>query len=105
MISYGVTRRTREIGIRMALGAQRSSVLWLVMRRAAAFLVIGAVIGIPTALFLTRLVKSFLYGISSQDPMAVVMATLMLVAVAALASFLPARRATKVDPMVALRHE
>jgi putative ABC transport system permease protein len=105
VISYGVTRRTREIGIRMALGAQRGSVLWLVMRRAAAFLLIGAVIGVPGALIATRLVKSFLYGISAQDPLTIVMATLVLGAVAALASFLPARRATKVDPMVALRHE
>jgi ABC-type antimicrobial peptide transport system permease subunit len=105
VISYGVTRRTREIGIRMALGAQRSSVSWLVMRRAGAFLLIGAVIGVPGALFATRLVKSLLYGISVQDPITIVMATLVLGAVAALASFLPARRATKVDPMVALRHE
>jgi predicted permease len=105
VISYGVTRRTREIGIRMALGAQRGSVLWLVMRRAAAFLLIGAVIGVPAALFATRLVKSLLYGISAQDPIAIVIATFLLGSVAALASFLPARRATKVDPMVALRHE
>ena len=105
VISYGVTRRTREIGIRMALGAQRGSVLWLVMRRAGAFLLIGAAIGVPVALFTTRLVKSFLYGISAQDPITIVMAMLVLGAVAALASFLPARRATKVDPMVALRHE
>lgn len=105
VISYGVTRRTREIGIRMALGAQRTSVLWLVMRRAAGFLLMGAVVGIPASLFATRLVKSFLYGIGAQDPMTIVMATLVLGAVAATASFLPARRATKVDPMVALRHE
>lgn len=105
VISYGVTRRTREIGIRMALGAQRGSVLWLVMRRAAGFLLIGAAIGVPAALFATRLVKSLLYGISAQDPITIVMATVVLGAVAALASFLPARRATKVDPMVALRHE
>ena len=105
VISYGVTRRTREIGIRMALGAQRGSVLWLVMRRAAAFLLIGAMIGILAALFATRLVKSLLYGISAQDPITIVMATIVLGAVTALASFLPARRATKVDPMVALRHE
>lgn len=105
VISYGVTRRTREIGIRMALGAQRGSVLWLVMRRAAGFMLIGAVIGVPGALFATRLVKSLLYGISAQDPITIVMATIVLGAVAALASFLPARRATKVDPMVALRHE
>jgi predicted permease len=105
VISYGVTRRVREIGIRMALGAQRGSVLWLVMRRAAAFLIIGASIGIPAALLATRLVKTFLYGISAEDPMAIILATLVLVAVTALASFLPARRATKVDPMIALRYE
>lgn len=105
VISYGVTRRTREIGIRMALGAQRTSVLWLVMRRAASLLLVGGVIGIPAALFATRLVKSLLYGIGAQDPMTVVIATLALVVVAALASFLPARRATKVDPMIALRYE
>ena len=105
VISYGVTRRVREIGIRMALGAQRGSVLWLVMSRAAAFLVIGALIGIPAALLATRLLKTFLYGISSNDPMAIVLATLVLLAVTALASFLPARRAAKVDPMIALRYE
>jgi ABC-type lipoprotein release transport system permease subunit len=105
VISYGVTRRTREIGIRMALGAERSSVLWLVMRRAAAFLLIGGAIGVPAALWVTRLEKSLLYGISNQDPITVVIAMLVLAAVAALASFLPARRATKVDPMVALRYE
>ena len=105
VISYGVTRRTREIGIRMALGAQRSSVLWLVMKRAAILLLFGAVIGIPGALFATRLVESMLYGVDQQDPMAVVIAVMALVAVAGVASFLPAHRATKVDPMVALRHE
>jgi ABC-type antimicrobial peptide transport system permease subunit len=105
VISYGVTRRIREIGIRMALGAQRLSVLWLVMRRAAAFLLLGALIGVPAALLVTRLVKSLLYGVDGQDPMAIVMATVVLSAIAAIASFLPARRATKVDPMVALRYE
>jgi len=105
VISYGVTRRTREIGIRMALGAQRGSVLWLVMRRAAGFLMVGAAIAIPLALFATRLVRSFLYGISAQDPTTIAWAILGLMSVAALASFLPARRATKIDPMVALRYE
>jgi predicted permease len=105
VISYGVTRRIREIGIRMALGAQRPSVLWLVMRRAAAFLLLGAVIGVPAALLATRLLKSLLYGIDAQDPMTIAMATIALAVVAAAASFLPARRATKVDPMVALRYE
>jgi len=105
VISYGVTRRTREIGIRMALGAQQSSVLWLVMRRAGGLLMVGAVIGIPGALFATKLVTSLLYGVGAQDPLAVVGAALALIAVCAIASFLPARRATKVDPMVALRHD
>jgi predicted permease len=105
VISYGVTRRTREIGIRMALGARQSSVLWLVMRRAAGMLVVGALIGIPGALFATKLVTSLLYGVGAQDPFSVAGAALALSLVCAIASFLPARRATRVDPMVALRHE
>jgi ABC-type antimicrobial peptide transport system permease subunit len=88
-----------------ALGAQRSSVLWLVMKRAAVLLLFGAVIGVPGALVATRLVKSMLYGVDAQDPMSVVISVIALVVVAGVASFLPARRATKVDPMVALRHE
>ena len=87
------------------MGAQRSSVLWLVMKRAAVLLLFGAVIGIPGALVATRLVKSMLYGVDAQDPMSVVISVIALVGVAGVASFLPARRATKVDPMVALRHE
>jgi predicted permease len=105
VISYAIARRTREIGIRMALGAQRRSVLWLVLRDAALLVAAGAVIGIPAALAATRFVKAFLYGVSPQDPLSVAAATAVLVAVAALASFLPAHRATKVDPNTALRYE
>ncbi len=104
-ISYAVTRRTREIGIRMALGASRSAVRWLILRDASILVAAGAVIGIPSALAATRLVRSFLYGIGAQDPATVVAAALVLGTVAVLASLLPARRATKVDPMIALRYE
>ena len=105
VISYAVTRRTREIGIRMALGAERSSVVWLVARYAAGLVLAGAAIGVPAALALSRLVKTFLYGISAQDPAAIAAATATLLLAAGVASLLPALRATKVDPMTALRHE
>lgn len=105
VISYTVSRRTREIGIRMALGAQRSSVLWLVLRDAALLLVCGAAIGIPSALLLTRLIRVFLYGVTAQDPLTLAAGFAILVLVAALASLLPARRATRVQPTTALRYE
>jgi ABC-type antimicrobial peptide transport system permease subunit len=105
VISYAVTRRTREIGIRVALGASRSSVVWLVIRESSILVIAGSAIGIPAALAATRMVKSFLYGVGSQDPMTIAIAALTLAAVAALASFIPARRATRVDPMIALRYE
>ncbi len=105
VISYAVTRRTREIGVRMALGAERGSVLWLVARYAGGLVLAGAAIGIPAALALSKFVKSFLFGIGAQDTLAIVGATATLLAAAAVAAFLPARRATNVDPIVALRHE
>jgi ABC-type antimicrobial peptide transport system permease subunit len=105
VVSFSVTRRTREIGIRMALGAERPSVVWLVARYAAALVVAGAAIGVPTALALSKLLKSFLFGIAPQDPAAIIGAVMTLAAAAALACYLPAMRATKVDPMVALRHD
>jgi ABC-type antimicrobial peptide transport system permease subunit len=89
----------------MALGAERRSVLWLVARYAGGLVSAGAAIGIPAAIALSRFVKSFLFGIGAQDTAAIVGATATLLAAAALASFIPARRATNVDPIVALRHE
>jgi predicted permease len=105
VVSYSVARRTREIGIRVALGARRPAVLKLIVLDAALLVGVGASIGIPAALAATRYVKSLLYGVGTQDPVTIVGGTLALVAVAVLATFVPARRATKVDPMVALRYE
>jgi ABC-type antimicrobial peptide transport system permease subunit len=105
VMSHAVTRRTREIGVRMALGAERRSVLWLVARYAGGLVVAGALIGIPAALALSRFVRSFLFGIEAQDATAIAGATLTLLIAAAVAAFVPARRATTVDPIVALRHE
>lgn len=105
VMAQAVSRRTREIGIRMALGAEQRRVLWLVLQDALVMVVVGAVIGVPAALALTRYTESLLYGVKAQDPVTIALAAILLAAVTALASFLPARRATQVDPMVALRYE
>ncbi|MGO8787754.1 MAG: ABC transporter permease [Terriglobia bacterium] len=105
LMSYAVTRRTNEIGIRMALGARKSGVLWMVMRESLLLVGVGVAIGIPVALGAARLVASVLYGLKASDPVTIAAAALAMVAVAALAGYLPARRAAKVDPMVALRYE
>jgi putative ABC transport system permease protein len=105
IMSYTVARRTNEIGVRMALGADRRDVLWLALRDALRLVLIGAALGVPAALAASRLIASQLFGISAADPGAVVAATLALLVVAAVAGYLPARRATRVDPLVALRCE
>jgi ABC-type antimicrobial peptide transport system permease subunit len=105
LMSYTVTRRTREIGIRVALGAQRGSVLWLVLRETLALALFGIAIGIPTAVLATRLIASMLYGLSPGDIPTVSGVSLLLLLVALLAGYLPARRASAVDPIVALRAE
>ncbi len=105
VIAYTVSRRTREIGIRMALGAPRSSVLWLVLRDGVLLVGGGAAIGIPSALVLTRLVRAFLFGVGAQDPFTLGVGLAILAAAAALASLLPALRATRIAPTTALRYE
>ena len=104
-VSYMVTRRTNEIGIRMALGAQQSDVLHMVLREALRLALIGIAIGLPCALGALRLVSSMLFGLKPDDPMTIGLATVVIIAVALAAGYWPARRATKVDPMVALRYE
>jgi ABC-type antimicrobial peptide transport system permease subunit len=105
VMAHAASRRTREIGIRMALGASRSSVRWMVLGDAALMVGVGGAIGIPVALVLTRLTRTFLYGVSAQDPLTVVAGFMTLTAVAAFASLLPAVRAMKVQPNTALRCE
>jgi predicted permease len=105
VMSYVVTRRTNEIGIRMALGADRPSMLWMVLREILVLVSIGIVIGIPVTLAGDRLVSNMLFGLRPTDPATLLGATAILLIVAAIAGYLPARRASLVDPMVALRYE
>jgi predicted permease len=103
VISYLVTQRRQEIGVRVALGAQKGDVLHLVLRQGGALALIGIGLGAVGALFLTRLLKGLVFGVSTTDPLAFGGVILLLIAVALLASWLPARRATRVDPMDVLR--
>jgi ABC-type antimicrobial peptide transport system permease subunit len=105
LMAYAVVRRTQEIGIRMALGAQQREVVWLMIYRTVALVAVGVAIGIPTSLAASRLIANQLFGISPNDPWPLGAAICVVVATAGLAGLLPARRASRVDPMVALRYE
>jgi ABC-type antimicrobial peptide transport system permease subunit len=105
VMAHGVTRRRNEIGIRMALGAQRRDVMSLVMRESLLLVALGASLGLATALATTRLISSQLFGLAPTDPLTIAAATLLLMGVAALASYLPARNAAQTDPISALREE
>jgi predicted permease len=105
VMAYAVTQRTREIGIRMALGAQQTSILRLVMRDAAIVLAAGIAAGVLGSICITRLVRRLLFGLTPNDPSTLALAILVLVAVALIATYIPARRSMHVDPMVALRYE
>jgi putative ABC transport system permease protein len=105
VMSYSVAQRTREIGIRMALGAQRSDVLKMAVGQGLKLVLIGVAIGLAAAFVLTRVMASLLFGVSATDPVTFVAISLVLVSVAALASLVPALRASRIDPMVALRYQ
>lgn len=105
LVSYEVARRTREIGIRSALGAARRDVLRLVLAEGMRLALVGAGLGITLALVVTRLAKEMLFGVNAADPLTFVLVTLLLFSVTLLACFVPARRAMRVDPVVALRYE
>ena len=109
VLSYAVVRRTGEIGIRLALGAQRGSIRNMVLKETFMLAFVGAVIGVPAALAVAKLASSqisdLLYGLDVADHATIVLATLLIIAIVIFAGFLPARRASRVDPMVALRYE
>jgi ABC-type antimicrobial peptide transport system permease subunit len=104
-VAYNVARRTGEIGVRMALGAQRGVVVRMVLRQVFVLAAVGLAIGLPMALVTSKLVESFLFGMKPNDPLALTLAVAILLAAALLAGFLPARKASRIDPMTALRHE
>jgi ABC-type antimicrobial peptide transport system permease subunit len=104
-MSYNVTRQVGEIGIRMALGAQRGAVIWMVLRRVLLLAAVGLAISVPAALVASQLVKSFLFETQPNDPGTLGLAGVVLLSAAILAGYAPARRASRIDPLAALRQE
>ena len=105
VMSYAVTQRTREIGIRMALGAGRREVLYLVLRQGGTMITLGVALGLAGAMLMTRVLRTLLFGVSTTDPSVFAAIVVLLSATAWVATYVPARRATRVDPLVALRDE
>jgi ABC-type antimicrobial peptide transport system permease subunit len=105
LLAYSVVRKTKEIGVRMALGAQRSAVLWMVTRRALALVIVGVAVGLPLAWVLSKKVESMLFGLRATDFGILATAVMSLSVAGLVAAYFPARRAARVDPMTALRHE
>ena len=105
LLSYGVATRTNEIGIRMALGARTANVFSLILREAVLLVIAGLAVGIPLSLYTARFASTLLFDLSPSDPVSLSIAGAVLLIVAFAAGYLPARRATKVDPLVALREE
>jgi ABC-type antimicrobial peptide transport system permease subunit len=104
-MSYNVARQVGEIGIRMALGAQRGAVVWMVLRRVLLLAAVALAISLPAALIASRLVRSLLFGTQPNDPRTLALAGVVLLSAATLAGYVPARRASRIDPLAALRHD
>jgi len=105
LMSFSVARRSKEIGVRMALGARRGDVRWMIVRESLGPIGVGIIIGVPSAIIVMRLARGFLFGLTTSDPLTLFTAVVVLAAVALSAAYVPARRASHVDPMVALRIE
>jgi ABC-type antimicrobial peptide transport system permease subunit len=105
VMSYDVVRRTKEIGVRMAIGARGFDVLSMVLREALLLVIVGALVGLVVAMFTAKVVASLLFGLGPSDPLTLVLATLLLLVIAGFAGWLPAWRAARINPVHALRHE
>jgi ABC-type antimicrobial peptide transport system permease subunit len=105
VMAHGVARRTSEIGIRMALGARGGNIAWMILRETLTLVLLGLVIGVPTALLAAKFISSQLFGLKPADPVALIGAAVLLTIVALLAGYVPARRASRVNPLNALRYE